>query len=145
MHEVFNFEKDELAIGLPEIDRQHKLIVELLNEFYDKVIVDHPGVDWRNEMIQILARASKLARAHFEYEEKLLKMVGYPRYEDHCAEHQGALNKIIDFMGDINMANKKSAEELVGFLKKYVIHHMVGQDKNFVFYVQEYLKKQKTT
>lgn len=139
---LFDFEKDELAIGFPEIDKQHKEIVDTLNSMHDLVMADSPDTNWKQEILQSLIQISTLARKHFDYEDALLKKISYPEVARHAAEHQDALNKVLDEISKLNDAGKQSAEDLVSFLKKYVMHHMVKEDSKFVPYVKQYVANQ---
>lgn len=139
---LFDFEKDELAIGFSEIDKQHKQIIETLNTLHDTVMQDAADTNWKQELLQSLIQISTLARKHFDYEDALLKKVGYPEVSKHCAEHQDALNKILDEISKLNDAGKQTAEDLVSFLKKYVMHHMVKEDSKFVPYLKQYVANQ---
>lgn len=136
---LFDFEKDELAIGFPEIDRQHKQIVDELNKLHSIVVSDAPDTNWKQEILQSLITVSALARKHFEYEDGLLKKISYPEVARHAAEHQGALNSLLDEISKLNDASKETAEDLLQVMKRYVMHHMVKEDTKFIPYIKSYV------
>lgn len=74
---------DDLSVGIQEIDEQHKVLVGLLNELHT-AISGHKG---SAECRVILDRLAEYARAHFAVEESLMRVLGYPDYENHNGPH----------------------------------------------------------
>ena len=72
-----------LAIGVPEIDEQHRTIFAEAARFDAAV---RAGVQGR-EIQELFDFLSRYAREHFEAEEQLMREVGYPRLASHALEH----------------------------------------------------------
>jgi len=75
---------DEITSGIEEIDRQHKQIINQLNQ----IIYLFESPDSSKGLITCLLEFSKLIQAHFDYEEKLLAEYGYKDLKNHKAGHE---------------------------------------------------------
>ena len=75
---------DVLSVGIEEIDAQHKVLVDLVNEMH-QAIHQRRGSDAVRE---ILAQLADYTRIHFAVEESLMRILGYPGYDDHKAEQE---------------------------------------------------------
>ena len=94
---------EHFRFGVPEIDRAHASLIELLNA------VLYPGLDAR-AMSDLLHRFASIYSAHCRAEEAFLRSIGYTRLEDHSREHN-ALNRRINecyraFTADLGAARK---------------------------------------
>ena len=72
-----------VSVGIPEIDQQHRRILELLESMLHSA---EAREDWyrRYEQMLELKSASDL---HFEVEESLMRIHGYPSGGHHAQEH----------------------------------------------------------
>ena len=110
---------DDYAIGVDEVDQQHKYLFDLINEALQ--------CDEKANLKLLLMRLYKYTREHFKAEEDLMKVIGYTQYEQHKEMHNQLIGKL----------NKKSEEaisdptkrnELNGFLASWLISHIIGED-----------------
>lgn len=70
---------DELSVGIEEIDEQHKVLVNLINRMHNAIAEKHGS-----EVVSgILAELVDYTKIHFAVEESLLRILGYPGYEEH--------------------------------------------------------------
>lgn len=86
-----------LAVGVEEIDNQHKELFEKVNELVaamrekkGKEVIKETMVFMENYVVK-----------HFLAEEKLMKKFDYPGYEDQHEEHQKFVNEITEFANEI--------------------------------------------
>lgn len=84
---------DELSIGIPEIDKQHKVLVGLLNRLH-QAILEHRA---REECGEILEQLIEYTRVHFATEESVMSTFNYPQLEQHRKEHQDLIDEVSRF------------------------------------------------
>ncbi len=65
---------DTLSIGIPEIDDQHRVLIDLLNQLH-AAIREQRG---RAECGEILERLIEYTRVHFATEESVMSVFRYP-------------------------------------------------------------------
>ena len=75
--------------------------------------------------------------SHFEAEESLMKKYDYPGYEEHKSIHQKITQQVLSFQKKIQEGDVDLTEELMTFLKDWLIDHILGVDKKYSDYLNE--------
>jgi hemerythrin len=75
---------DGMKIGYPEIDKQHKMLFDFMNEFFSSC---GAGADAR-EVEKILDYLEVYTQTHFSDEEKIQSDNNYPAYSQHKRYHE---------------------------------------------------------
>jgi len=117
---------DELSVGIQEIDEQHKVLVNLVNEM-DEAIRDHHG---REGSLRILGRLVDYTKIHFAVEESLMRIFEYPGYNEHKAQHEELLQEVADLQEKIKGGGSISFQ-LLHFLKMWLTQHIMDSDKEY--------------
>lgn len=123
----FEWTKD-FETGIAQIDKQHKRLVELLNELYAGSV--KAGTE-EKEVYDILMQLFDYAGEHFRDEEKLMEAGGYKEIDEHKAEHANFEAKIRNFKSDIKNGYPITFQ-LIGFLKDWLREHILGSDQKYV-------------
>ncbi len=119
---------ESLMVGIAEIDRQHKLLVDIVNELYYEA-----GQNSDHKMLgRILQGLVEYTKTHFTYEEGLLAMHGYPDLGPHQVKHKKLVARIMEFQGRVTANDEAVLEELLQFLKNWLASHIQGTDKKYV-------------
>ena len=111
-------------LGIQELDRHHKQLVELLNQTYDDF---RGGAKIEQAVVDQLVG---YGATHFACEERWMTESSYPRLAEHMKEHEIYNSRILEFQ-------KKSAQrenvsvEILWFLCNWVTHHMLETDVKF--------------
>ncbi len=118
---------DSLSVGVPSIDRQHKVLITLINDLH--IAIDTgKGSDISKF---ILGKLVNYAKAHFIYEESLFKGQNYAETEKHLLSHR----KIEEQLGKLMESSKDSKfdlpEELMEFLKSWLNNHILKEDMGY--------------
>jgi len=108
---------DELSVGIEEIDEQHKVLVDLLNEL-SLAIKEHHG---NEACLAILDRLVDYTRIHFAVEESLMRIFEYEDYENHKAEHEQLIEE----------DHRKISFKLLHFLKMWLTQHIMHSDQEY--------------
>jgi len=125
---------EDFVIGVPEIDEQHKALVEKLNNLID-TYNDNP--DKIREALDFLINYALL---HFETEERFMEQYNYPGLEEQIDEHRKftkTVNKFVDdflIMGPTPEIAKRIEKEVI----EWIEHHILNVDKK----IGEFIKKQ---
>lgn len=118
---------DDLSVGIEEIDDQHKVLVDLINEMHDAIHKRH-GSDVVKEVLNRLADYTKI---HFAVEESLMRILGYPDYEAHKAQHEKLIDAMHDLQHKVETGKTSIGFELMHFLKVWLTKHIMESDMNY--------------
>ncbi|BCV52505.1 bacteriohemerythrin [Shewanella algae] len=120
----------QLDLGMEEINRQHQRLVSLINELH-RTLEEAYGLEAIKRIVQGLV---DYTANHFAYEEELFARFGYPQTEQHKLKHQQLVAKVLDFQKRV--ANGEDvADELMAFLKSWLINHIQGSDKEYTSFL----------
>ncbi|KOR27636.1 hemerythrin, partial [Achromatium sp. WMS1] len=75
---------EEISVGVEEIDEQHKVLLNLINELNDAMQARRS----HDVITSIINKLSEYTRIHFAVEESLMRILNYPDYESHKAQHE---------------------------------------------------------
>jgi hemerythrin-like metal-binding protein len=116
--------KQEFAVGVPEVDYEHRELIALINELAATLERQgsEPGVE--EFLGEIFAKIS----AHFALEEKIMRERRYDQYEDHKADHERLLDDIRDIMDDYEDEQRFDREMLAGRLSAWFGVHFRTKD-----------------
>lgn len=123
---------DKYSVGIESIDRQHKRLVNLINQL--KTAVDYStGEEFEREALDELVDYTK---THFSYEEELMEKYGYPDYEPHKAQHRKMIKQVEEVLAEYEEDHDRAMEHALGFLKDWLINHINGTDKEYSEFLQ---------
>ncbi len=121
-----------MNVGVEEIDRQHKMLVNIINELNYLVQSKRS----QRVMRRVLSGLVDYTLMHFSYEEHLMKKSGYPDFDNHIKLHKALITQVTEFVRRVD-AGENIGEELLEFLKAWLIKHIKGQDKQYVPYMKK--------
>lgn len=125
------FWKDEFALGINEIDEQHKKILALINKLYD--LFDSKKFKEQTEIDEIIKDLADYAVYHFEVEEKYFKLFAYEKTNEHIEIHNQYRTKIEEWRKryDENK-DEKVFFEISTFLHDWWVWHINNTDREYV-------------
>jgi len=124
----------DLDTGIDEIDRQHRRIIDYLNQI-DDVHGD------RQKIGTLIEKAVDYTASHFVFEEMLLEKAGYSFTALHSKVHDIFIRRINELKDRFN-AGEDVAEDLRSLLSRWLISHIRTEDRNYVETVTTYLRSQ---
>ncbi|MFO7831435.1 MAG: bacteriohemerythrin [Desulfuromonadaceae bacterium] len=124
--ELFVWEKS-FETGLSEVDRQHRYLVELSNQFGKQLSEDSVSPAAMEQLFQELADYTQY---HFDEEEKAMAHYRVdPRHvEFHEEVHNGFLSDVMQMYEETTLAQRDSAAHLFDFLLNWLVYHILGCD-----------------
>jgi hemerythrin len=123
--------KQEYLVGIHEIDAQHKALTECISSIEQAVAqYDRQTAD------AALVRLADLAQAHFTLEESLMRILDYPRLEEHADDHK-------QFSVHLNTLHERSLttdvfHDRIEALQKWWISHVQKHDKSCALHFLKY-------
>lgn len=121
---------DDLAVGWGEIDREHKELVGLAGELQTAILNCEP----KRELQRRHDALAECAARHFTTEEGLMLATGYPKFDEHRAEHQRLLDQLGLVRGALH-SDGAGGELLVTIMAGWTIPHIRGADQELAGYL----------
>ncbi|CAH0539303.1 Bacteriohemerythrin [Vibrio marisflavi CECT 7928] len=115
-----------LDLGLEEINRQHKILVHLVNELY-YLLRHNYGLASIKRVVQGLI---DYTANHFTYEETLFEQFNYSEQKQHTEKHRQLVLKVLDFQKRVE-SGEDIGEELFTFLKDWLSGHIMREDRAY--------------
>jgi hemerythrin-like metal-binding protein len=128
--------KPEFAIDNGIIDGDHKAIIGALNSIIASIVTGATN----RELLVLMDDLYELADAHFEREEHLQGLIGFPEAQAHKAEHREllrSLERIVQSLRDApGDAAPTDAAKLKTALYRWVLSHILTSDLKMQPYLQ---------
>jgi hemerythrin len=118
---------DEISVGVEELDEQHKLLISIINDLHDAMQTRRS-----NDVMQgIMDRLTEYTRIHFAVEESLMRILGYPGYEEHKQQHEELIHSVMDLSKKLKFGKANVSFALMHFLKSWLTKHIMESDKQY--------------
>lgn len=117
---------DKYAVGEVLIDGQHRCLFALANKLLDS--------NNQGELTSNVMELFRYVRQHFEYEQAVMKLYGYPGYLEHVAMHDSLVAELSEVSADI-CNNRWCVPDLQKFMSSWLLDHIVEQDTKLVRYI----------
>ncbi|MFA7430126.1 MAG: bacteriohemerythrin [Rhodospirillaceae bacterium] len=118
----------QLETGISIIDRDHKVLVDLLNQVA-AVIGDN---EERAILGSVLNSLSEYTHYHFSREEKLQEVAGYPGLEAHRRRHVVLSSQVDDIRSRYrDEPESVQGDEVRAFLRTWLVEHILKEDMNY--------------
>ena len=130
---------DELVTGVTEIDEQHRILVNSINEVNTRLSNTTVNAEILEKITQDLL---SYALYHFETEESLMKEFNYAEKhgEDsvvHQRQHREFSATVVAVREGIKAEKLISREELLTFLNGWLVNHILNTDKRLGAFISE--------
>lgn len=118
---------DSMKTGVAGIDEEHLILVNMLNMAGEQ-LTDGSG---RMQLEEIIRDLLSYALYHFDNEEELMLESHYPDVlrEKHFQEHRKFSAAVARLQQDLSDGKQVSRDELLGFLKAWLVNHILDTDK----------------
>ena len=116
---------DSLTVGIPLVDDDHKLLIDLINQLHDSV----DGNEEHGTLGTVLNVLLEYTEYHFLREETVMDVCGYPDLSTHRAEHDALTARVREI--ETRYRSDKEASlggETLRFLKYWLNGHIHGRD-----------------
>lgn len=129
------FWTDDLNTGLELVDSQHKMLCSYINSLYRASKKENNAV----ELADIVYCLKEYTTTHFSTEEQYFSHSNYGDTEKHKEIHRKFVAKIADVERDLKHGSLSVGEDLIAFLKNWLLNHIRVTDHQYVPYVKQSL------
>ncbi|WP_321368706.1 bacteriohemerythrin [uncultured Desulfuromusa sp.] len=118
--------KDEYNTGVALMDKQHRRLVELINQLFQCM---KDGGD-RMMLAEIVDELVNYTVTHFRAEEDVMRKHNYPDLEAHQQIHKNFVDKVGVYAGKLKAGERLPPADIYNFLKDWLISHIEKQDRD---------------
>jgi len=129
--------KDELSVGIDEIDAQHKKWIAIINELHNSIMEG----DSLASLEKTVKEVEEYTFFHFREEEKLLEKVNYPELSRHSRVHFSFRQEIIRVKSAILSGEVVLRTQVMSVLKNWLLDHIMKEDMKYADFIRERSKK----
>jgi hemerythrin-like metal-binding protein len=118
---------DTYSVGINDLDRQHKKLVETLNQL-------HQGMLNRQDRTAIGTLLKKLVtytQDHFSTEERYFARAQYPKASAHKTHHVELTSQVKAFVERYDRGEISLDIHLLDFLRKWLMNHILQEDMEY--------------
>jgi len=116
--------KDEFNLGIAEVDREHRDLIEQINGVHDAAT---RGAN-RRTLLRALGDIYTRIAAHFALEESLMRRIRYMAFAEHKEDHEILLDDLRDIMAQVEAGGSYSQERLSADLDYWFSAHFRRHD-----------------
>ena len=127
-----------LSVGHSEMDRQHKHLVDLVNELHEQMLSGEANAT----LGDVLDRLLQYAATHFDAEERLMARANYPGLAAHKLEHEDLARRASAFREEWKGRRMALSVHVSRFLKDWLQAHILGSDRKYSAWVNAQAAKQ---
>ncbi|MGA2148008.1 MAG: hemerythrin family protein [Bryobacteraceae bacterium] len=119
---------EKCSVGIPELDAQHRRLVELIAELVNCIQSGETG----GQAAAALKELNRYAESHLQREELVLRIRGYPRYAEHKAEHDDYRARLAYLL--VYSERGDFLVRLSNFVTEWWRFHVQGTDQEYARY-----------
>jgi hemerythrin-like metal-binding protein len=116
---------EECSVGIPELDAQHRHLIELLGDLMRSAYSGESG----SFAPTALKNVTRYAERHLQREELLLRVRRYPSYVEHKAEHDAYREKVASLEARPN--RRDIGIRIANFLTEWWRFHILTSDQQY--------------
>jgi hemerythrin len=121
-----------MKLGIPIIDEQHTNLMRIVDNLQ---LTCQKGTDWAHErFIGAASEAIEYTKYHFATEEKLMKLLEYPKYIEHMNEHKDCLWDLSYTFRQFTDDQNPDFNQFVIYLNEWIVSHVCESDRHFANY-----------
>jgi hemerythrin len=117
---------ESFAVGIKDIDFQHKKLIELINKLHDSL----NNGQRRREVEVIINALSSYFDYHFTEEESFLKRINYPDMANYYQAGSELTDKLLTLKAQYGRSRSGSPILFVNFLKNWLAEHIKSLQHN---------------
>jgi hemerythrin-like metal-binding protein len=124
---------DDLILGIGEVDAQHKILVEMINELHRTMKSGHGST----ALPGLVSNLAAYAVRHFSDEEKLMEKHNYAGLLNHRGQHVKFVQTVEEFDKKLHAGKAAVTSEVMQFLKDWLVKHIQGTDRKYAPFLKE--------
>ena len=124
--------KEVYETGIVALDNEHRSLIAEINRLFEAIR------DKRSDQVigEILASLTTYTVEHFQHEERLMAEYHFSGLDEHRKIHQALIAKVDEFRRRFESEEVGIAQELLKFLRSWLLEHIVDVDKQYGSYLE---------
>jgi hemerythrin len=123
-----------LAVGIAEIDKQHKALLERAERFEAAVQSRAPSY----QLGDLFDYLKAYVHTHFDAEEQLMRKISYPGLDEHIQGHADFRQRLESLVPHWDSEGESPAllMAVLGLLDRWVSEHVAGADQRLADFMR---------
>ena len=117
--------KDSLTVGHPMIDRDHKMLIQYINEMHAAMMAGKG----KDQVSNILSKLVAYTHDHFGREEIFWRSNQLVDFDAHKKRHTDLLKQVDDFAAKYKAGTGAISVDLMNFLRDWLNNHILKSDQ----------------
>jgi len=114
------------SVGVSQMDSEHQRLIDIINKLYSAMRSGRSN----DAVGTILDELIDYTKTHFAHEEKLMQESGYAGFDEQKRSHVALVSQIVEIQQKYR-AGTALGQEVMSFLKDWLINHIQGLDKKY--------------
>ena len=123
---------EKFNTGIEEIDRDHKMLVDLINDLYEAMQDGSGGA----LLLPVFSALKHYTETHFEREERFMVDCHVPDQARHLREHKQMVVKLADLENRHRRGEAAISLQTLSFLRDWLKNHICVVDRAMVAQAQ---------
>ena len=119
-------------VGVEAVDKQHRHLVDLMNDLYDACIGERLELDQKFK--DVMKELVDYVMVHFKDEEKIMEAINYPNLKEHKQTHEGFIKEMLSSVSAYTNGKQLVPNSVVRFLRDWLFNHILIDDKEWARY-----------
>jgi len=119
---------DSLSVGVQQVDKEHKKLVDLVNNLNDSM----KNGKSKEALQQVFNELVDYTMTHFSNEELLMQNVNYSNFTAHKREHDELAKKVKILKEEFLSGKMMISIEVRDFIKNWIVNHILKTDKLYM-------------
>ncbi|VAW34968.1 hypothetical protein MNBD_DELTA02-207 [hydrothermal vent metagenome] len=133
---LIKWSEERHMLGIGEVDSQHRRLIDVVNGLQAALSEGQA----KEVVCNFLSVMEEYSRNHFSYEEELMLSLGYHGYSAKKREHESFLRQLETLSREYRLGNMTVSMNTLNFLKDWLDHHIVNEDREYSPYTQHHGK-----
>jgi hemerythrin len=125
--------KSEYAIGIPQIDAQHREIFRRVAKLHEALWKGEVG----EELVRVFAFLDEYTQTHFRDEEELMTACQYSLLPLHRAEHQDLIRRLAVWKAGVSRGDLGLTLQVVTTLAEWLRSHITLSDQALAYVIRD--------
>ena len=127
------WKSNKLALNIPIIDLQHLWLLFMIAQS-EEIVRLNKTVPEFNDVKEIFVELSEYIVEHFDIEEKLFQIFGYPDAQKHKDHHDTFISEFQKIYEQCSKGKADAVMKLVPYLHTWLLNHIVKEDRLYQSY-----------
>lgn len=119
-------------VGIEAVDKQHRHLVDLMNDLYDACLGERLELDQKFK--DVMKELVDYVMVHFKDEEKIMEAIKYPNLKEHKQTHEGFIKEMLSSVSAYTNGKQLVPNSFVRFLRDWLFNHILIDDKEWARY-----------